>query len=102
MCILCYGLAGDEHWSEALGDEGAAARRRRRELAAAVLAPYGLTLRGDVGGLADVVADRKGRAAVVRGLGELWPAAQRLSPAPLDPLDPALLDRLPGAGEGPR
>ncbi len=99
MCILCYGLAGEEHWSQALGDEGAGARRRRREVAAAVLAHYGLTLKGDVGGLTDVVGDRKGRSEVVRGLGELWPAAQRLSGAPLDPLDPMLLDRLAAAGE---
>jgi hypothetical protein len=99
MCILCYGLAGEEHWSQALGEEGAGARRRRREVAAAVLAPYGLALKGDVGGLADVVGDRKGRSEVVRGLGELWPAAQRLSAAPLDPLDPALLDRLAAGGD---
>jgi hypothetical protein len=101
VCILCFGLAGEDHWSQAVGDEGARARRRRRELAAEVLASYGLTLKGDVGGLADVVGDRKGRAAVVRGLGELWPAAQRLSPRPLDPLDPELLDRLSAGANGP-
>lgn len=102
MCIVCYGLTGDEHWSQVLGDEGPAARRRRREVAGAVLAPYGLRVRGDIGGSADVVSDAKGRTAVVRGLGELWPAAARLVPAPLDPLDPGLLDRLEAHGHGAR
>lgn len=100
MCILCYELAGDEHWSQAVGQEGAASRRRRRELAGTVLATYGLELRSDLSGLTDVVRDRKGRATVVRGLGELWPAAQRLAGRPLDPLDPDLLDRLPASADG--
>jgi hypothetical protein len=102
MCILCYELAGDEHWSQAGGRADAASRRRRRELAGTVLATYGLKLTSDLSGLADVVADRKGRATVVRGLGELWPAAQRLVGRPLDPLDPDLLDHLAASADGRR
>jgi hypothetical protein len=94
MCILCYGFAGESHWTETLGGDQANSRGRRREVAAAVLRCYGLELKGGLNGAAWVVSDRKGRSKVVLGLGELWPAAQELTGTRLDPLDPVLLEAL--------
>ncbi len=96
MCVLCYGLAGEEHWTDAqVGTQSRAqARMRRARLVAAVLAAHGLDCHDGPGGLTTVVSDRKGNAMVVRGLGEIWAAAERVSGRRLDPLDPALLDRL--------
>jgi hypothetical protein len=96
MCILCAGLAGDEHWTDAVAGRADAAVARRRRTVGAVLGAYGLVLHGQLGGMA-TVADRKGGARVVRGLGELWPAAETLARRPLDPLDAELLERLENA-----
>ena len=41
-----------------------------------------------------LVSDRKGDTRVVRGLGELWPAAELLCGRRLDPLDPEFLRRV--------
>jgi hypothetical protein len=48
----------------------------------------------DWAGRVYVLRDRKGRAAVVDNLGTLWAEAERLTGAPLDPLDPALVHAL--------
>ncbi len=45
------------------------------------------------------MSDRKGSVTVVRGLAEVWAAAEDLAHRPLDPLDPVLLERLAGIRE---
>ena len=96
MCVLCYGLAGEEHWTDAYPGMGSGGelRARRQRLLAVVLAAHGLECYDDPSGLTSVVSDRKGNVRVVRGLGELWAAAEQVSGRRLDPLDPALLHRL--------
>jgi hypothetical protein len=101
MCVLCYELAPEEHWADASPDGATsatarAARHRRTRLLATVLAPYGLTVSDPGTGPHRVVADRKGAAEVVAGLPATWQAADRLSPRPVDVLDPVLLDALAG------
>jgi hypothetical protein len=96
VCVLCYGLAGEEHWTDApVGPEPAAAlKARRRSILTRVLGAAGLDYSDDPTGLTSLVSDRKGNVAVARSLGEVWAAAERVGGRRLDPLDPALLDRL--------
>jgi hypothetical protein len=98
VCVLCYELAPEDHWSDGAGGgdqwEVRRARHRRTRLLAAVLAPYGLTVSDPGTGPHRLVADRKGAAEVVAGLPAVWRAADRLSPRPVDVLDPAVLDAL--------
>ena len=101
MCVLCYELAPEEHWADASRDgaPGAtarAARHRRTRLIATVLAPYGLTVSDPGTGPHRVIANRKGAGEVAAGLPATWEAADRLSPRPVDVLDPALLDAVAG------
>jgi hypothetical protein len=96
MCILCYGLTGEEHWSDArVGAESSASlRARRRALLTRVMAAHGLDFSDDPTGVTSLVSDRKGSVRVARSLGEVWAAAEELAKRPLDPLEPALLKRL--------
>jgi hypothetical protein len=96
MCVLCYGLTGEEHWSDArVGAEGITSlRARRRALLTRVMAANGLDYSDDPTGVTSRVSDRKGQIKVVRGLGETWAAAQELATHPLDPMDRRLLKSL--------
>ncbi len=100
MCILCYQLTGETDWTDAeLGPaDDRAARDRRRRVVDSVLRCYGLRFRDDPAAAVGMVSDGKGRAEVASGLAEIWPAASRLAPRPLDPLDPELVERL-GSGK---
>lgn len=96
MCILCYGLTGEEHWSDArVGTEPPPGiRARRRALLTHVMAAHGLEYSDDPTGVTSLLSDRKGSVEVARSLGEVWAAAETLAKRPLDPLEPALLARL--------
>jgi hypothetical protein len=63
-----------------------------------ILNAHGLDYADDPSGLTAIVSDRKGDTRVVRGLGELWEAAAQVSGRRIDPLDPAFLRRMTGAG----
>ena len=96
MCILCYGLTGEEHWTDArVGAEATASlRARRRALLTNILAAHGLDYRDDSTGVTSLISNRKGSVEVARSLGEVWAAAEKLVKHPLDPLEPALLERI--------
>jgi hypothetical protein len=96
MCVLCYDLAPEDHWSDSApaGGPPGASRHRRTRLLASVLAPYGLTVSDPGTGPHRLVADRKGASEIAAGLPEVWRAADRMSPRPVDVLDPAVLDAL--------
>ena len=96
MCILCYGLTGEEHWSDArVGPEpNTSLRARRRALLTPVMAAHGLDYKDDPTGVTSLLSDRKGNVQVARSLGEVWAAAETLAKRPLDPLEPELLRRL--------
>ena len=106
MCALCGVLGGAEHWADAHARPGAFTRNtgpleRRRERARRVVAAnrvlgaFGLGL-SDWQGSAFLLSTRTGKTALVGDLAHLWAAAEALAGRPLDPLDPALLDRLEG------
>jgi hypothetical protein len=101
VCILCYGLTGEEHWTDArVGTEASTSlRARRRALLSQLLEAHGLDYSDDTTGVTSLVSDRKGAVEVARSLGEVWAAAEKLAKHPLDPLEPALIERL--AGETP-
>ncbi len=105
MCVLCGQMFSEIHWSERLLDpasvsDGAGETTRRQDrhartrLIGKILAHYGLEVTDDLAASNYVVGNRKGAQTVVAGLAELWPAASRMAGRVLDPLDPALLDRL--------
>jgi hypothetical protein len=96
MCILCYGLTGEEHWTDArIGAEASATvRARRRALLTRVMSAHGLDYSDDPTGLTSLISNRKGNVEIARSLGEVWAAAENLAKRPLDPLEPALLQRL--------
>lgn len=99
MCGLCGAFAGIDHWSEGAGVPASGTRSQARQLrnrvANRVLAHYGLKLVEAAGG-ANMLQSRTGQSALVPHLGALWPAAERLSKRPCDPLDPALIAALVG------
>jgi len=91
MCVLCGEALTAPHWTDAHAAGGATrALDARMRALAPVLAHAGLSARA-WGPRVVVLADRRGRQEVLRDLGELWPAAERLLGRPLDPLDPALI-----------
>lgn len=96
MCILCYGLTGEEHWSDArVGAElSASVRARRRALLTRIMALHGLQYSDDPTGVTSLISDRKGKVQVARSLGEVWEAGEQLIKRPLDPLAPTLLAQL--------
>ena len=79
-----------EHWAES---GGARARAFRASALNRVLDHYGLSVQ-TWEAASYVLRDRKGGTAVVSDLGALWVEAERLTGAPLDPLDPALVTAL--------
>jgi len=104
MCVLCYELAADEHWSDGVAMDGAEQlpgrpRFRRTRLLSAVLGPYGLTVSDPGSGPYCTIADRKGSTEVAAGLPAVWQAADRLSPRPIDVLDPFMLSVLAAGGQ---
>ena len=114
MCLLCGELVSGAHWTdrhvedrarERGADDGGYTRERRRDrahraaLANKVLEHYGLRVK-DWSGSKYVLADGKGNSELIGDLGSLWPAASKLAGRPLDPLDPALRERLLAAALG--
>ncbi len=97
MCVLCYELAGEGHWSDALttgmaGEPPGRARHRRASILTELLAPAGLVVRTPGPGRAVVVSNGKGASAVAAGMPAVWEAADRLGTRRVDPLDTAYLD----------
>lgn len=105
MCGLCGILGDGTHWADGMGRDTASAvpslrrqaRRQRVVLGNLVLRRYGMAL-SDWQGAEFVLRSRTGASQIVGSLGDLWPAAERLSRTEIDPLDPALLDALDAAG----
>lgn len=110
MCGLCGTLGDGTHWADGVARPGEPpasavpwlrrrARRQRMALGNAVLRHYGLSL-SDWQGSAFLLRNRTGATGIVQGLADLWPEAERMAGALLDPLDPALLDALERHGPG--
>jgi len=104
MCGLCGTLGDGTHWTDGVvrpGEPAASAvpwlrrqaRRRRVALGNVVLGHYGLRL-ADWQGSALLLCNRTGSTQMVGGVADLWPKAERMAGAPLDPLDPSLLAAL--------
>ena len=113
MCVLCGALWTEQHWAEVAADERPEApggtvvlevhvdrrgqrlrdRARRAQLISAILAGSGLQFQ-DWEGSSYIVRDAKGNTAIAPDLAALLPAAERILGAPLDPLAPAVLDRV--------
>ena len=104
MCSLCGILGGRGHWTESASSPEVFAgraeihtagreRQHRTRILNRVLAHYGLSVSDWAAGKS-VLASATGRTALVDNVGALWPAAERLTGRPLDPLDPGLLAAL--------
>ena len=95
MCGLCGLFATGRHWTDGAGPgqrTGEGERRHRAAVANAVLALWGLRLSSWAGRF--TLTGRTGKSAVVDNLGALWPQAERIAGRPLDPLDPAVIERI--------
>jgi hypothetical protein len=101
MCSLCGVLGGNEHWADAVARDGvytratdSIARRRERanrvRIANRILAHWRLKL-SDWQGTSFLLSSPTGRTAIVTDLGHLWPAAEKLSGVPIDPLAPEVI-----------
>ncbi len=116
MCILCGEFVNQIHWTEKHAEDRSRAsvdagakdesrrsrcqqRIRRAAVTNEVLSHYGLKV-SDWSGTRYVLRDGKGRSEIVQDLGSLWPAAQKLTGRPLDPLDPALQTALRAVSDG--
>ena len=108
MCSLCGILGGRGHWTESASSPDVFAgraevhtpgreRQQRTRILNVVLGHYGLSVSDWTAGKS-VLRSATGRTALVDNVGELWPAAERLTGRPLDPLDPALLTALASSG----
>jgi hypothetical protein len=113
MCVLCGALWTEQHWAEVAADERPEApdgtvalevhvdrrgqrlrdRARRAQLISAILAGYGLQFQ-DWEGSSYIVRDPKGNTAIAPDLAALLPAAEQILGTPLDPLAPAVLERI--------
>ena len=113
MCSLCGILGGRGHWTESASSPEVFAgrtevhtagreRQQRTRILNIVLGHYGLSVSDWTAGKS-VLRSATGRTALVDNVGELWPAAERLTGRALDPLDPVLLTALapPGTEEAP-
>ncbi|WP_027133838.1 hypothetical protein [Geminicoccus roseus] len=97
MCGLC-GVLAVEHWSDHRAVGGGAtfrqARERRAALASAVLSPRRARV-ADWQGAKMQLTTATGRVELADTLADLWHRVDRVM-GPVDPLDPAFLDRLDG------
>jgi len=96
VCSLCGDLGARAHWTDAgvaaAGEGSAANRAARVRLAGALLRTQGLELRSWQGRY--LIGTSRGRSEVVRDLGAVWAAAERLAGRPVDPLAPAAIAAL--------
>jgi hypothetical protein len=101
MCSLCGVLGGSEHWADAVARDGVytratdpVARRRERanrvRIANRILSHWRLKL-SDWQGRSFLLSSPTGRTEIVDDLDHLWPAAERLSGGPIDPLSPEVI-----------
>jgi len=104
MCALCGVLGGKGHWSDSASAPAVFAGRtepqtRAREhqartrLLNAVLKYHGIVVK-DWSGSSYLLTNLTGRTAVGDTIGDLWPAAERLSGRTIDPLDERYLATL--------
>jgi hypothetical protein len=108
MCALCGVLGGSGHWTDSASAPEAFAgrtepqtrlreRQARTRILNAVLKQHGIVVK-DWSGSAYLLTGRTGRTAIVDTVGEIWPAAERISGRICDPLDRQLLATLAGDG----
>ncbi len=104
MCALCGVLGGKGHWSDTASAPAVFAgrtephtrareRQARTRLLNAVLKYHGIVVK-DWSGSAYLLTSLTGRTAIVDTIGDLWPAAERLSGRTIDPLDEQYLASL--------
>lgn len=97
MCEVCAIFGAGEHWSDFGRARNAVfpfedikfyrtERARRLALIGRIVAPAGLGVE-DWDGEVAAVHDAAGRSVLCPTLGDIWPAAERLSGRVIDPLD---------------
>ena len=103
MCGLCGVLGAGDHWTEG-GPDGPGAERTRRHVRLdrvdklnRVLSHYRLRA-DDWQGSRYLLSGPTGGTDIVDDVAHLWQAAERMLGRRCDPLDPALLRSLGGAG----
>jgi hypothetical protein len=98
MCALCGAFGGEDHWSVRSdtisgGQTRRAERLARVRVANAVLGAFALRL-DDWQGSAFLLSSATGRREIVSSIPEVWAMAERMLGRRIDPLDPALMERI--------
>ena len=104
MCALCGVLGGKGHWSEAAAAPAVFAnrtepqtrgreRQARTRLLNRALKYHGILVK-DWSDSSYLLTSLTGRTAIVDGIADVWPAAERLAGRPIDPLDEQYLATL--------
>ncbi len=98
MCALCGAFGAEEHWSTSsnsvtTGNTRRAERLARVRTANAVLGAFAMRL-DDWQGVSFILSGATGRREVVDTLPQVWDMAGRMLGRPIDPLDPALIERI--------
>jgi hypothetical protein len=94
MCASCGFPAAPGHWTEAgasSAPDRLRARFRRAEVLKSVLPAYGLTAHDGAQVPGIQLSTLSGSHALVRDLEEVWAVAEKLTGAPIDPLDPRFI-----------
>ncbi|MBN8994981.1 MAG: hypothetical protein J0H94_07130 [Rhizobiales bacterium] len=98
MCAACGVLGGGPDWLDRSGSgepaSSAPGSERQRRIALVNLLLETPRLRLRPFGPCMVIGGPTGRSEIVEDLRHVWMQADRLSASHVDPLDPALLDRL--------
>jgi hypothetical protein len=105
MCGFCAMLSGIPHWTESGSDAASGAmpeaRERRLErlyrvkLVNAVIGHYSCSVEDWAMG-EYIVRSQRGRTELVPALPQVWQTVESIAGRAVDPLDPALLERLRG------
>ena len=104
MCSLCGMLGGANHWTDTSSNPGSFGgranqvtwhreRQDRTRLINRIVRRYGLTV-SDWSGNAFVIRSHTGKTMIAENLSQIWDAAEKITGAPCDPLDPALIGAL--------
>ena len=94
MCSSCGFPAAPGHWSDAGASstpDKLRARFRRAQVLQAVLSQFGLTAHDSIHVPGIQLSTLSGNHMMVRDLAEVWKEAERMTGAPIDPLDPRII-----------
>lgn len=105
MCILCGEFIEQVHWTDTERQkvdtvvagqyqrERKRARNLRAKICSDILAGYSIKLK-EWNNSKFIISNSTGKTRIIHDLGQVWQEAESFIGAPVDPLDPELLEAL--------